>query len=347
MACCKASTDEDKANEAIDRDLRDAKKKLENEYKLLLLGAGESGKSTIAKQMKIIHKAGFTQEERVSYKGIIYNNVFFAMRTLITGAEKLGIPVSAKEEAKRIMNAGEENFATPLTPDIAKDIKTLWNDKGIQEAMNQSSKFQLIDSAKYYFDAVERISQPDYIPDDQDVLRSRSKTTGIIEMEFEVQGAIFRMVDVGGQRSERKKWMHCFQDVKAVLFCVALSEYDLVLQEDEQTNRMHESVKLFKEICNSTWFNNTNMILFLNKRDIFEEKIKRVDLNVCFPEYKGGMTYDNASKFIEEKFKAQNDSKTKVVYTKLTCATDTDNVTAVFNYVKDIVLRDMLSTAGF
>jgi hypothetical protein len=81
--------------------------------------------------------------------------------------------------------------------------------------------------------------------------------------------------------------MHCFQDVTAVIFCVALSEYDLKLQEDDQTNRMHESVKLFKEICNSKWFVDTSMVLFLNKKDLFEEKIKKVDLTVAFPEYTG------------------------------------------------------------
>ncbi len=81
--------------------------------------------------------------------------------------------------------------------------------------------------------------------------------------------------------------MHCFQDVTAVIFCVALSEYDLKLQEDDETNRMHESVKLFKEICNSKWFVDTSMILFLNKKDLFEQKIQHVDLNICFPEYRG------------------------------------------------------------
>jgi hypothetical protein len=47
-----------------------------------------------------------------------------------------------------------------------------------------------------------------------------------------------RVVDVGGQRNERRKWLHCFQDVKAIIFCVALSEYDLVLEEDNNVNRM-------------------------------------------------------------------------------------------------------------
>ena len=46
------------------------------------------------------------------------------------------------------------------------------------------------------------------------------------------------MFDVGGQRSQRKKWIHCFDDVDCVLFVVALSEYDQVLSEDSSVNRM-------------------------------------------------------------------------------------------------------------
>jgi hypothetical protein len=131
-----------------------------------------------------------------------------------------------------------------------------------------------------------------------------------------------------------------------VIFCVALSEYDLKLIEDDTTNRMHESVKLFKEICNSKWFQETSMILFLNKKDLFAEKIERVDLNVCFPEYTGGKNYKNASKFIEEKFHAQNENPAKIIYSHMTMATDTGNITVVFNAVKDIVLRKALDQAG-
>ena len=79
--------------------------------------------------------------------------------------------------------------------------------------------------------------------------------------------------DVGGQRNERKKWIHCFENVTAVIFVAALSEYDQVLYEDETTNRMTEALNLFDEICNSRWFRETSMILFLNKRDLFQAKV--------------------------------------------------------------------------
>jgi hypothetical protein len=94
-----------------------------------------------------------------------------------------------------------------------------------------------------------------------------------VENSFIVDGNHFKIYDVGGQRNERKKWIHCFSEVTAVLFVAALSEYDMVLYEDQDTNRMQEALDLFEEICNSRYFKKTAMILFLNKRDLFFEKI--------------------------------------------------------------------------
>ncbi|CAF4844459.1 unnamed protein product, partial [Rotaria socialis] len=65
-----------------------------------------------------------------------------------------------------------------------------------------------------------------YLPSTQDILRTRVKTTGIVEINFTFKDLNFRVFDVGGQRSERKKWIHCFEDVTAIIFIVALSEYD-------------------------------------------------------------------------------------------------------------------------
>ena len=113
------------------------------------------------------------------------------------------------------------------------------------------------------------------------------RSTGIDEAEFEFDDLEFKMLDVGGQRSERRKWIHCFDCVTAVLFCASLNEYDQVLREDDSQNRMKESILLFDEICNSPWFRETAFILFLNKTDLFREKVTRVPLSICFPNYKG------------------------------------------------------------
>jgi len=335
-----------KQNSDINKYLKEERRRLESEVKLLLLGAGESGKSTVAKQMKIIHLDGFSKDERLTYKSIIYNNVIASMKSLINATNDLQIPLSEpnKGPAKKLLE-NESSYGS-LPADLVRDVKALWADNAIRKAYERQAEFQLNDSAAFYLDAIDRIAAADYIPMEQDVLRSRAKTTGIIETEFIVERTKFRMVDVGGQRSERKKWMHCFQDVTAVIFCVALSEYDLKLYEDDQTNRMHESLKLFKEICNSKWFTDTAMILFLNKRDLFEIKIAKVDLKCCFPEYVGGCNYDNAVTFIKDKFLAQNENPRKHIYTHVTCATDTDNVQVVFNAVKDVILHKVLDDSG-
>jgi hypothetical protein len=88
------------------------------------------------------------------------------------------------------------------------------------------------------------------------------------------------MVDVGGQRNERRKWIHCFEDVTAIIFVAALSEYDQVLEEDNETNRMVESLKLFEDTINNDWFNRKPIILFLNKVDIFEKKLEYSNLGM-------------------------------------------------------------------
>lgn len=346
MMCLKGKTDEDKRSEAIDKNLIEAKVVQAMNVKLLLLGAGESGKSTIAKQMKIIHLDGFTKDELLNLKSIIFSNVIGSIRVLVEYSQKLSIPLSPESlgYAKKVLD--ENYFTGELTPSMAKDIKILWSDNGIRETFSRSSEFQLNDSAEYYFTEIDRIAQEDYLPSTQDALRSRIKTTGIIETHFSVGNTNFTLVDVGGQRSERRKWMHCFQDVTAVIFVVAMSEYDQKLYEDETTNRMHEALKLFKDICNTKWFSETAIILFLNKKDIFEKKIKRVPLSVCFRDFQGPNTYEAASQYIEDQFLGQNEISKKLIYVHHTCATDTRNVEVVFKAVQDIIVNKILERVG-
>lgn len=223
----------------------------------------------------------------------------------------------------------------------------LWGDSGVQQSFSRAREFQLNDSAGYYLSQLERIGAADYVPTQQDVLRTRVKTSGIVETHYCFKDLHFKMFDVGGQRSERKKWIHCFEGVTAIIFCVSLSAYDLVLAEDEETNRMHESMKLFDSICNNRWFMETSIILFLNKKDLFGEKIKTSPLKACFPEYSGSNTYDEAGSFIQLQFESLNSRKgEKEVYTHFTCATDTNNIQFVFDAVTDVIIKNNLKDCG-
>ena len=94
-----------------------------------------------------------------------------------------------------------------------------------------------------FLDNLPRLSSPNYVPSEQDLLRTRIKTTGITEVLFELKGLTFRVIDVGGQRSERKKWIHCFDNVNAIIFISSLSEYDQTLREDNCTVSFESNLK--------------------------------------------------------------------------------------------------------
>eukprot|EP00743_Colponemidia_sp_Colp-15_P000139 GILK01000159.1.p1 GENE.GILK01000159.1~~GILK01000159.1.p1 ORF type:complete len:354 (-),score=86.21 GILK01000159.1:371-1432(-) len=339
--------EEQKRNKLLDKVIKNEVEQDSRVIKLLLLGAGESGKSTVFKQMKLLYQKGYSNEERAMFTAVIHNNTISSMQTLLLncgqkdGEEVLPDNKEAVEKIKTI------SVDTPLTPELATMIETLWKDPAVRRTYDRRADFQLNDSASYFFDKVKTLGSPSYVPDEQDVLRSRVRTTGIVQNKFVIDGVEFHMYDVGGQRNERKKWMHCFENVTAVIFVASMSEYDQKLYEDENMNRMTESVNLFNEICNSRWFDKTSMILFLNKRDLFEEKIRKVPLTPYFPAYQGGMDARNAAAFIQELYEAQNKTEGKQVYSHSTCATDTSNVSHVFNACKDIILRQNLAGSGF
>jgi len=356
MGLCGSS--EDQSPEALERKrkelarTRELEKQLTTDQqqdkainKLLLLGAGESGKSTLFKQMITIYGKGFPEPERMSYVPIIANNIVTSMKTLCRYSHQYG-PVGANLTKQRDWVENDLKNDEDLTPEVGAVISALWNDFGIKKTYDKRAAYQLTDSAEYFFNRLKDVCQENYLPTQQDVLRSRVRTTGIVENEFEIESNKFKMFDVGGQRNERKKWIHCFEKVTAVLFVVAISEYDQMLYEDEHTNRMTEALNLFDEICNSRWFESTSMILFLNKRDLFQVKLAKVPITVWLPDYTGPNTYDAVVAYLTLLFTDKNKNKKKTIYTHVTCATDTDNIAAVFNAVKDIIIRQSLNEAG-
>jgi hypothetical protein len=101
------------------------------------------------------------------------------------------------------------------------------------EYMLQVSIWRALTLSSSFLVDLDRLFNKEFVPTDQDVLRARLRTTGITESHFDLGSLQYRMFDVGGQRSERKKWIHCFENVNALLFLVAISGYDQCLPEDK------------------------------------------------------------------------------------------------------------------
>jgi len=352
--CCRGDPEIDltaiNKDKSISKILASDRKRLGEEIRLLLLGAGESGKSTIAKQMKIIHLGGFNPEELSEYITIIHTNIYDSIKAITKASDTLGIPLANKENIE-FGKSFLEPFTTALTPEDGEKIEQFYSDEGVKEIIkSRSADFQLPDNTLYYAKDIRRICAMGYIPNESDVLHSRVQTTGVIETSFYMNDRKFTLVDVGGQRSERKKWIHCFDNVSGVLFCVGISAFNQTLYEDNTTNRMQEALKLFHEICMSKWFSKTAIILFLNKDDLFREKLaKGKNIRVAFPDYKGDNSYETSVAFIIDKFTDVKDPITedrREIYCHVTTATDTRNVMVVFDAVRDFIVTQALSGCG-
>jgi len=317
-------------------------------FKILLLGAGESGKSTIVKQIKLIHQKKLTAKELTVAGNSLHQNVVDCMKALLNARKNFGM-YELDEEGKKTeedLFEGDENQR--LTPEMGKRILRLFNSEAIQKTYARRSEFWLLDSFSYYIKNLERFIEPDWTPTEEDAVMARIRTTGIVVTNLEEKveqenkddpdKLLFQVVDVGGQRNERKKWIHCFDDVRCVLFIDNLAGYNQVLFEDSTKNRMHESLELFNKVTYNKIFENTPIFLFLNKKDLFEAMIKEVDMNVAFPEYKGGKDLNNALEFIQTQFRRQLPPK-KDVNIQIVSACFKREIRVAFEEVKKVLFH--------
>ncbi|KAK0553602.1 Guanine nucleotide-binding protein alpha-2 subunit [Tilletia horrida] len=333
---------EARQNRAIDKTIKDDEKRMSREIKVLLLGAGESGKSTLLKTMRIIHEIPFTAAERENFRRLVFVNLVQSMKAVLDAMEDWGGEFEHPQYQRYLhlfLSYPDIAEEEPFPAAYYEPLMLLWNDQGVQEAYKRGNEAAVPENMAYFYADLDRFFHPKYVPSDADILRCRHKTTGIIETTFPIDDRMYRIFDVGGQRSERKKWIHCFEGVTAVLFLVALSGYDCCLVEDKDSNQMQEALMLFDSICNSKWFLRTSMILFLNKVDIFRTKINHSSIKHYFPDYNGDETDFNAARnYFKQRFCRLNRSPNKEIYPSFTNATDPTLLKTVMASITDIIL---------
>ncbi|XP_073275846.1 guanine nucleotide-binding protein alpha-1 subunit-like [Primulina huaijiensis] len=369
-----ADSEEHEHTAEIERRIDQETKAEKHIQKLLLLGAGDSGKSTIFKQIKLLFQSGFDEAELKGYIPVIHANVYQTIKILHDGSKELSQTVSDsskftisdenKQIGEKLSEIGSRFDCPTLTKELANEIEALWKDSAIQETFSHGHELQVPDCADYFMENLERLSDSDYIPTKEDVLHARVRTTGVVEIQFspvgenKKSGEVYRLFDVGGQRNERRKWIHLFEGVAAVIFCAAISDYDQTLFEDDNKNRMMETKELFEWVLKQPCFEKTSFMLFLNKFDLFEKKILNVPLNVCgwFKDYQsvstGKQEIENAYEFVKKKFEelyfqsTGPDRVDRVFKIYRTTALDQKLVKKTFKLVDETLRRRNLFEAG-
>ena len=316
-----------------------------NEIKLLILGSSESGKSTLLKGMRRYTEGDYNREESISFSEIIWSNIVQSFRVILEFMEALEIPLQYLTNQYTVETIFmqpaqiEDNFP----PEVAMAVTKLWDDAGVKEAYRRRREYQILESVPYFANHIERLAAPGYVPSQEDIFRSRVKTAGIMEMSFKINDSnvCFRVFDTGGVRSERKKWIHIFENVNSIAFAVDASAYCQLLFEDETVNRMQEQLILWDSIANSRWFIKTSFVLIFTKIDWLPEQLKLHPVTPFFPDFKepesGGMTQliDSYLAYIKDRFLSlmlseESRRRTRVMYADLIHIDDHNPAGVVF-----------------
>eukprot|EP01084_Bolivina_argentea_P084784 153298_1 len=333
----------DKTNNIINHKMAAAELEEEQTKKMLFLGPGDSGKSTILKQLQWLHSDGFTQEDAQRLKTDIFQQIVSQMKNVIEYYERTEERTNNNDDVElqnaiTIVKDDAQSLVWTLPEPLADAIQYIWNnDAKIKNVFTDYAVFThniLDESTEHFWNDLDRIKASNYVPNEDDILNVRCKTTGAVEKQFTIKKTIFTVTDVGGQKSERRKWIGFFNDVSALLFVTSLSSYDQTMWQDGTKNCMVDALELFESIVNNKHFESTSVILFLNKRDLFEKKIRKVPLTVCpafsdYNEFDHGTDifpnphdYEQTTTYIRRKFMALKKGKGEKVVTHLTYAMD-------------------------
>ncbi|KAJ7452662.1 heterotrimeric G protein alpha subunit 4 [Mycena latifolia] len=328
-----------------EKSLKEAKAKLALQVKVLLLGSGDSGKSTILKQMRLIHRVPFSPQETESFRQLVFDNLTRGLKYLLDALPDMALelPPAIEADVELIATAEDLRDGEAFPVRYLGPLQRLWGEDIVRTAWARGNEAAVPENLHYFFSDLPRLFDPAYVPTEQDIVRARARTIGITETTFALKEHEMLMVDVGGQKSERRKWIHCFQDVTSILFLVSLSGYDQCLVEDRDANQMQDAMTIWDSICHSQWFKQTSIILFLNKNDLFEQKIKTSDIRNFFPDFDGEAGSALAGRdYFRKRFgrlaQKAGRAKEREIYIHITTATDTELLRVVMAAVEGTLL---------
>lgn len=269
--------------------------------KTVLLGTSESGKTTLLKGLRPLIGRDYTLEDRILWREVIFSNLVQSFRIVL---ESMG-PLDLLLDTDRNERHAQVIFMQPsqievdyLDSEAITAVKALWLDQGFQRCYSWRRKYQLFENLEYFVHSIERLEQSDYVPSFEDILRTRDWTVGCRAVDFTLHGTNQLLIDNGGMRNQRKKWVHCFEGAHLAVFVADASAYDKFLFEDETVNRMEEQLVLFDGIVNSHWFARTRFLLVFSHMDLLEQRLSVSHPARYFPDF--GLEEDQRPPSVDE-----------------------------------------------
>ncbi|CAG5124518.1 unnamed protein product, partial [Candidula unifasciata] len=223
--------------------------------------------------------------------------------------------------------------------DMRPSISLLTSQKILRDFMDSSTDVETLQLNHYLFRSLDKILSDTYAPSDYDILRVRQKTTGLHEILFHFKGFEFRLCDVDGHCTVKKKWLQNFENVSAILYTVSLSSYDVQSKDHEDQTEIIDAIRVFHTVASYDGFSRAPIILFLNKKDLFQQKLKKVPITVAFPEYNGENEFAEVCQFVERKFESCVARAADRLTIHITNATDTPHIRTVFDASLAVILN--------
>ncbi|KAF9225282.1 G-alpha-domain-containing protein [Gyrodon lividus] len=236
----------------------------------------------------------------------------------------------------------------------AQPMLALWKDTSVKQRLLER-KLRIEESSGFFLDEISRITALRYFPTDQDVLKARLKTLGVVEHTFSIPSSQrsnidWKIYDVGGARNQRNAWAPYFEDVNAIIFLAPISAFDQVLAEDPEVNRLEDSFLLWKSLVSNKLLMDVSIILFLNKIDLLQAKLKSgVRLKDHLPNYSDRPNdYEDVAKYFYNKFgaihKEHSANKLRELKIHFTSVTDTRRTATIIHNVREIIITANLKS---
>ncbi|KAJ3513146.1 hypothetical protein NLJ89_g3115 [Agrocybe chaxingu] len=243
----------------------------------------------------------------------------------------------------------EDGQSRRILAALGDDIAALWRDPVVQQTL-KAAEIALDEQPGFFLDQVQRITSEDYKPRPEDVLKARVTTIGPEEHQIIAENGpdnarYWTIYDVGGSKTA---WAQFFDDVNIIIFLAPMSGFNQVLAEDESVNRLTDSLRLWQMICSNKVLSNIEFVLFLNKLDILDSKLKSgIQFSSFVTSYVNKPNETKpVAKYLLDVFVSihqQHSPKRRKLHPHLTCAVDTKATASVIHRIQDLILVKLLS----